>query len=61
MLNRAAAVLYILAAIWLGLVWYFFSRIEPSIGAQAFMVVLVGGPPLLIVIIIDYIIGGRRG
>lgn len=60
MLNRAAAVLYVLAALWLAVVWYFFSRVEPSIGPQAFMVALVGAPPLLIVLIVDYIAGGGR-
>jgi len=60
MVSRLVGVLYMLAAAWCGVVWYFFARVEPSIPAQLFMVAVIGLPPLLLMLVLDYIINGRR-
>lgn len=59
MLNRIVGLLYILAAIWLAVVWYFFARIEPNPGAQFFMVAVVGGPPIFILALISLVFAKR--
>lgn len=59
MLNRIIGLLYILAAAWLAIVWYFFARIEPSPGAQFFMVMVVGAPPLALLMLASFVFPKR--